>query len=187
MIADLPSFPQLFETALAFVIKAEGGYSNQGYDGGKMTYKGVTENAYIAYLKQMKKPVHPIAVEYPVNATPTGLSIFKYNKKGVYVNVHLLITEYEVKDLYYRDYWLSSHCDKLTNHKLAIVVFDTSVNHGISVAMRLLKQSNYSIPVFLSLRAAEYRKDASYPGQGIFLKGWLNRIEHLKAYIVNVK
>ena len=44
------------------------------------------------------------------------------------------ITDDEVKDIYYNNYYKASGADKLENPQLASYVFDTAVNMGVSIA-----------------------------------------------------
>mgnify|MGYP002797970217 FL=1 len=44
------------------------------------------------------------------------------------------ITDDEVKDIYYNNYYKASGADKLEKPQLASYVFDTAVNMGVSIA-----------------------------------------------------
>lgn len=45
-----------------------------------------------------------------------------------------------VEDIYYNDYWLKAHCDKLPS-KVRLMHFDTAVNMGVSRANKFLQES----------------------------------------------
>lgn len=110
------------------------------------------------------------------------------------------------KEVYFRKYWLLGRCDQLSD-RLAIMHFDGCVNHGVVRANRFLQQAvgaeadgkigpvtldaiNDDDPMRLCSEIADLRvgfyhriveRDAS---QGKFLKGWLIRIDEIRAYVL---
>ena len=100
----------LFKKALQFVLKWEGGYVNNPHDKGGATNKGITQSTYNYWLKSQN--LEPQDVRH--------------------------ITEKEVEEIYYKNYWLKAKCDKMSP-KFAILVFDTAVNMGLARANQFLK------------------------------------------------
>lgn len=169
----------VFPLALTFVLKSEGGYSNNPADSGGMTYKGITQGTYNSYRKSKHLPIQPIGIE--TKSHPIGGVYVFYKPKNVYVKIN--ITDAEISDIYYNNYFLASGCNGLTA-KLAVVVFDTAVNMGIGRAEQFLKACNGSVDKFLELRKSKYEEFARVsPKNAVFLKGWLNRVEALKKYL----
>ncbi len=145
-----------FNKAVGFVLKSEGGYSNHKYDKGGATNYGITQASYNSF--RIRKKIPPQEV-----------------KK---------ITKDEAIKIYYEDYWLKSGADKVSDFALALVLFDSSVNHGVGCAKKLYSQSGGNVNKFLELRKEKYKKIVqANPTQKVFLKGWMNRINNLENYI----
>ena len=49
------------------------------------------------------------------------------------------LTKETATEIYYRDYWLASSCDRM-EYNVALIVFDMSVNHGVSRSIKLLQK-----------------------------------------------
>ena len=101
-----------FNTALQLILKFEGGYVNNPADRGGETNKGIIQKVYDGYRKSRN-----LAIQSVKN-----------------------ITDDEVKDIYYRNYWLVAKCDKLpagvdTAH------FDAAVNGGAGQAAKFLQRA----------------------------------------------
>lgn len=144
-----------FEKALKFVLKWEGGYVNNPNDKGGATNKGITQNTYNAWLQSQGKPSKDVKN----------------------------ITDAEVRDIYHKNYWLASGCDKMTP-VFAVLCFDTAVNMGVSRANEFLKAANWTdTNLFILARAEKYNEFAKKTSQRGFLHGWLNRLFDLKNYI----
>ena len=144
-----------FEKMLKFVLQREGGYVNDPHDLGGETNKGITHNTYNSYRKS----------------------------KGLQTRSVKYITDDEVRDIYYNNYFKASGADKITNPQLAIYVFDTAVNMGVSRAKKLLEQSNGDPETFEQLRRAKYNEFAkSNPSQQRYLQGWNNRVTAVKNF-----
>lgn len=56
------------------------------------------------------------------------------------------LTIQQAKDIYYKDYWLASKCDKM-DYKVALLVFDMSVNMGINRSVKTLQEAIGGISV----------------------------------------
>jgi len=142
------TFDGTFDSALKKTLKFEGGYSNDKDDSGGPTNKGVTQKTYDSWCERNGKPKQSI-------------------KK---------ITEEEVKDIYYNDYWLASGADKMSDPKMALALFDTAVLHGVSGAKKIYSQSDGDLSSFLAARKNRYDEIvAANPSQQKFYKGWMNR------------
>ena len=143
-----------FEKALKFILKWEGGYVNNPNDKGGATNKGITQNTYNAWLRS----------------------------KGQNLKDVRNITDSEVKEIYYNNYWLKARCDKMSE-KFAILAFDTAVNMGVSRVNEFLKAAEYKYPdKFLLARIKKYVEFARVGNQKVFLLGWLNRVVDLMTY-----
>jgi len=144
----------IFDKALKFILKWEGGYVNNPKDKGGATNKGITQNTYNAWLRS----------------------------KGQNLKDVRNITDSEVKEIYYNNYWLKAGCDKMSEI-FAILCFDTAVNMGVSRVSEFLKAAEYKYPdKFLLARIKKYVEFARVGNQKIFLLGWLNRVVDLMTY-----
>jgi len=147
---------EYFEKILKFVLSREGGYSNHPADKGGETNKGITSAVYNNYLKRKNLPSKSVKN----------------------------ITENEVREIYHTNYYKASGADKIKNPKLAAVVFDTSVNMGVSRAKSFLEKSGGDVSLFLKLRKEKYIEFAKCsPSQKVFLQGWFNRLAALEKFI----
>lgn len=152
------SYDYRFVKMLEFVLARDGGYVNNPYDKGGETNKGITYTIYEQYRKSKNLPVQSVKD----------------------------ISNDEVYEIYYKNYYKASGADMIDDPKLSIYVFDTAVNMGISVAKDLLKKSNGDINKYETLRKEKYQKYVNYDAsQGRFLAGWNNRVNQLKEYADN--
>jgi Glycosyl hydrolase 108 len=88
------------------------------------------------------------------------------------------------RQIYYTDYWQQSGADALPM-PLAMVVLDTAVNMGTGAARTLLQQSGGDVTQYLALRKERYDAIvAARPAMGVFLDGWLKRLNALAAAAV---
>ncbi|MDP1554981.1 MAG: glycosyl hydrolase 108 family protein [Hyphomonas sp.] len=168
-----------FETALAFCFKWEGGYSDHASDRGGKTNYGVTEKVFHDWLDSRGEELRPVKE----------------------------ITHDEVRAIYWSDYWRAARCDRL-KRQLDLLMFDASVNHGPGGAAKLLQRALNALGETLKVdgaiggqtfaaiarhetkalakqylaerRALFHRIVEKDPGQGVFLKGWLNRVTDLE-------
>jgi hypothetical protein len=166
-----------FDFALQFVLKAEGGYSNHPNDRGGQTNYGITQST----LNDAKK-----------------LGIIDNNVSSVKD-----LTLDDAKKIYKEMYWDKINGDALPAD-LSIALFDTAVNMGDKTSVKMLQEilgvtqdgiigpqtlaaiQNYNgnlVDNFLDAREARYETIAKQPSQGVFLKGWLNRVRTLRDYI----
>ena len=144
-----------FEKMLKFVLQSEGGYVNDPNDLGGETNKGITHNTYNSYRRSKGLPTRSV----------------KY------------ITDDEVRDIYYNNYFKASGADKIENLQLASYVFDTAVNMGVARAKSFLAQSNGNPTTFEQLRRAKYNEFAKLnPSQQRYLQGWNNRVTAVKNF-----
>jgi lysozyme family protein len=166
---------QRFDASLPFILRWEGGFVDHPADRGGATNKGVTQRVYDRWRTRQGEPPRSVR----------------------------LIEDAEVHAIYESDYWGPPRCDLLSG-PLDLVHFDTAVNMGPGRAVRFL-QSAVRCPVdgdfgpgtemavascdpgeavlaYCDAREAFYRAlVARKPDQGVFLKGWLNRLEALRA------
>lgn len=148
----------LFKKALQFVLKWEGGYANNPNDKGGATNKGITQNTYNNWRISKKLPARN--VQY--------------------------ITDAEVEQIYYENYWLKSGCNKMSP-KFAILAFDTAVNMGVSRVQEFLRDANWKdTNLFILARAKKYNEFAKVKSQREFLHGWLNRLFDLDVFIKSI-
>lgn len=168
---------QGFDASLPFVLRWEGGYVNHRNDPGGPTNRGITQAVYDTWrLRQgmLKRDVQ-------------------------------LLEEAEMRAIYEAGYWLPPRCD-LLGSQLDLVQFDTAVNMGVGRAVRFLQgvakcrvdgdfgpgteravaacDRGSALAAYCDAREKFYRrlveKDAKY---GVFLKGWLNRLNALRREI----
>lgn len=145
--------------ALAFTLKWEGGYSNDPHDPGGETNKGITKKVYDAYRQLHKLPIQSVK----------------------------LISANEVYDIYEQNYWNCLRCDKMTDIKLAISVFDAGVNAGPARAASWLRLCDEDYKQFNQLRQNYYNNLVKLnPKLSIYLKGWTNRVNALAEYLTHL-
>jgi len=163
-----------FEASLPFVLRWEGGFVDHPNDPGGRTNKGVTQKVYDAWRKRQGLPARDVK----------------------------RLDDTELHRIYESGYWIPPHCDRLA-HQLDLVHFDTAVNMGPGRAVRFLQKAagcgvdgdfgsqtekavqacrpGDLIASYCATREAYYRelvrRNASL---GVFLKGWLNRLNALR-------
>lgn len=170
-----------FASALPFVLRWEGGYVNHPADPGGATNKGVTQKVYSAWLQQQGR----------ADASVRDLS------------------DEDMAAIYEANYWRAAHCQELPP-LLDQVQFDTAVNMGVGRAVRFLQeavgaevdggfgngtrrcvaqaQPGEALQRYLAIREKFYRSlVASKPDLGVFLKGWLNRLEALRSLVLGLQ
>ena len=148
----------LFKKALSFVLKWEGGYVNNPNDKGGATNKGITQGTYNNWLIAQGK-----------------------SRKDV-----KFISQQEVEEIYYKNYWLKASCDKMSK-VFAVICFDTAVNMGVGRVKEFLQAARWTDPQkFLAAREQKYREFAKYGNQKIVLNGWLNRLNGLRNFIKKI-
>lgn len=168
---------ELFERALAHVLAMEGGYTNDPYDPGGATNKGIT---------------------LAVFAREKGVVIDPANKAALVEELKRIPDEL-VRTIYRERYWRPSQAAGLAPG-LALMHFDASVNHGVGTAARLLQTAvgagvdgeigpqtraairrtptAEAIAAYAAVRRQRYR---ALPHFWRFGRGWLNRVARTEA------
>lgn len=87
------------------------------------------------------------------------------------------------KTLYKARYWDAIGGDKLAarNPALAMVAFDSAINHGVARTQQFLKESGGDAGRLLQLRAQKYKELAAADPKrfGQYAEGWNNRLQQL--------
>jgi lysozyme family protein len=166
-----------FHSSLPFVLQWEGGFVNHPADPGGATNKGVTQKVYDGWRARQGQPPRTVR----------------------------LIEEAEVHAIYHADYWIPPRCDVL-ERQLDLVQFDTAVNMGVGRAVRLLQKAagcdvdgafgpgtqqaveactpGDLLTGYCDAREAYYRLLVARNAKlGVFLKGWLNRLNALRQEV----
>jgi lysozyme family protein len=166
-----------FEASLPFIMRWEGGYVDHPDDPGGRTNKGVTQKTYDRWRTRQGLPTRHVR----------------------------LVEDDEVETIYASGYWVPPRCD-LLQRQLDLVQFDTAVNMGVGRAVRLLQAAlgcdvdgdfgpqtanaasgcelAGTIIAYCDEREAFYRRLAERrPRLGVFLKGWLNRLNALRSEV----
>lgn len=167
----------MFNKALTFTLKYEGGYVNHPNDPGGETNRGVTRLVYDSYRRSKGLPMQSVK----------------------------LITDHEVTDIYKSRYWAEGYCDAMPE-PVAIVMFDTAVNTGVKRAAVLLQRALRIVDdgvigpktlaaiktvdahelaiLFIDERDKFYKAlVANKASFAVFLKGWLNRTKALREIV----
>lgn len=166
-----------FNECLAFTLGEEKGDSNDKADHGGLTHKGCTQAVYDDYRRSVGQP--PRLVTQADDA--------------------------EITDIYWHGYWKPIGGDTLPT-PLDLVVFDTAVNSGPKMAIRLLQRAlgvtddgiigyqtqkalhddtvagmiPHVVTDYLQFREQNYHRIVNNdPTQARFLDGWLNRCQAL--------
>lgn len=124
------------------------------------------------------------------------------------LNIKTLTWE-DTKAVYFKKYWLAASCDKLPP-KVASIVFDSAINHGVGRATKFLQQAagvatdgdigpvtlakissadqNGLCSKIADLRVKFYKDIvAAKPTQAKFLNGWLRRIDEVRTFVLDKK
>lgn len=117
----------------------------------------------------------------PGGKTKYGISQKSYPKLDI-----ANLTKETAKEIYRRDFWIGSGCDRLA-WPLCLVVFDTAVNCGTFRArafldMAIKNEPDRPIPWYLN-RRRKYYQDISTKNPKLkrFLVGWMNRMKDLES------
>lgn len=163
----------VFERALSHVLKMEGGYSDDPYDPGGPTNRGVTLAVFAKW--------HGETVEAASRAR--------------LIDALKRISDETVQRIYHERYWQPSLAGLLPE-PLALMHFDASVNHGVGGAIRMLQSAvgttsdgemgpqtlaaiaamptTASVARYAEIRRARYRALAHFWRFG---RGWLRRVD----------
>lgn len=154
----------MFETALAWILKWEGGYVNHPLDRGGPTNMGITKRTYDAY---------------------------RASKKLVAQGVDR-ITKTEVQDIYRNQYFKQWDTSDLSQGA-KMVLFNISVLSGTNRASVIRGRALSVAPdqkskAFVSELLNQYdlflgRIVANNPSQKVFQRGWANRQSDLRRFL----
>lgn len=146
-----------------FTAKWEGGWSNHAADTGGATMFGVTWRVYDAWRRAMGRALQPVAK----------------------------LTLDEAREIYESWYW--GAIAALLPWPLSAAVYDVTVNSGVGNARRLLNQARAKCPNGSPLEQALAVCDArqafyeaivrNNPTQGVFLRGWLRRVNAQREWL----
>ena len=122
-----------------------------------------------------------------MGATNKGITQYTYNKwlilQGLPRKDVKFISNKEVEDIYYKEYWLKAGCNKMSK-VFAVISFDTAVNMGTGRVQSFLREANWRDPeAFLDARERKYKDFARVKSQAKYLNGWLNRLNDLRKFI----
>ncbi len=162
-----------FAEALRHVLKMEGGYSDDPYDPGGPTNRGVTLETFAKHRGET------------VDASSRARLIAALKR----------IDDATLTAIYAARYWRPASCAELSA-PLALMHFDAAVNHGVGGAIRFLQQAvgadvdgeigpqtraaakrapvTFALQRYAELRRERYR---ALPHFWRFGRGWLNRVD----------
>jgi lysozyme family protein len=145
-----------FDDALKIILRFEGGWNPT--DGGVGSMRGILQTTYNKWREK------------------NGLAI-----QSVYK-----IADSEVSSIYKTEYWDKINGDKLP-WPLSLAVFNSAVNNGVGgaeyIKSQAEKMSGDPLTNFLNAQRTFYMNIVARNGsQAVFLKGWLARIESIRAY-----
>jgi uncharacterized protein (TIGR02594 family) len=168
-----PGILDIFDRALRHVLQMEGGFSDDPHDPGGPTNKGITLGVYAAWKGE----------DVSAATAPRLRESLKQ------------IADDDVREIYLKRYWRKAGCPTLPP-ALALMHFDTGVNHGPVTAIRILQEVVGTVvdgelgpatlkaiaakPLldilagYASNRRARYR---AMPHFWRFGRGWLTRVE----------
>lgn len=163
-----------FTRSMPFVLRWEGGFVDHPADPGGATNKGVTQAVYDRWRARQGLPQRSVRQ----------------------------LEEGEMNAIYRQGYWTPPRCDLLPTD-LALVQFDTAVNMGPGRAVRFLQHAvgvavdgdfgqgtrravdsadGGVLARYCDRREQFYRAIvAKKPSQKVFMKGWMNRLNALRA------
>ena len=166
-----------FKVAVEEVLKREGGFVNHPNDKGGATNMGITIGTLSKWLGR------PATIDDVRNMTrDTAIAIYKKN------------------------YWDVVWGDKIKYYSVASAIFDQAVNRGPASALKQAQKiigttqdgimgpktlealnkmpDSQFLPLYFSESASFYnRLVQNDPSQGVFLVGWLKRIQHLQDHV----
>ena len=139
-----------WQRSISFILAQEGGYQNSSADSGNWTggKVGVGEN----------------------KGTKYGISAASYPALDI-----AMLTQTDAIAIYRRDYWQASGADRLL-WPACLLVMDTAVLHGVSVAIRLLVEVGSSPYALAAKRLRIYTASKNW---SVFGAGWTNRVAAL--------
>ena len=147
-----------YSKAIKFTLLAEGIISDDPEDTGGLTIFGISSRWYPKLVKEL----HNLILEGKTKVA-RELAI----------------------EFYRTEYWIKAGCHILSNNgrkQLAICVFDTAVNCGVSRAKSLLSES-YDWVYYLMQRVVF---NTTCETEKAHLRGWTHRISRLYKYIKGI-
>lgn len=174
-----------FDSCVAYVLVHEGGLTKNKADPGGITNFGIS----LRFLRDVPKD----------NLKRVG--IFGEVTEQTIID----LTKDQAEKLYYSEFWLKAPFDKIMNNMLGKYIFDMSIHHGLSQAVRITQRACCSaqkvkdyvkddalfgsktlqainqasfmlVPALISERTGFMRQlVAVNPKLEVFLDGWLNR------------
>ena len=178
-----------FESCFAYVLKNEGGLSENKSDPGGVTNWGIS----LRFLREVPEE--------------------SLKKAGIFegVNEQTIrdLTQSQAEKIYYSEFWTKAPFDKVINTNLGKYIFDMSVHHGLYQAVKItqraccdvqkvrdyvkddgimgpktlagINQASFMIiPALIAERAGFMRQlVAVNPKLEVFLDGWLTRAYHI--------
>lgn len=148
-----------FERAHAFTQTWEGGYVNHPNDPGGETNLGVTRNVWLAWCARQ-------------NLTPKPMRD---------------LTPADVLPLYRAQYWEPYAAQY--PWPLSAAAYDIAVNHGPGNLKIMMQDASGSTPLTRALSLCKAREQfyrnivASRASQGVFLKGWMRRVNDQRRWL----
>jgi lysozyme family protein len=161
-----------FDTAIPIILKHEGGYVNHPSDPGGATNRGIILSNFVLYADELGLP-----------ATVEGLK---------------QLTENQAKYIYRKMFWNRMRGDEIASQNVANILFDGHVNMGgnaIKMIQRIVGTvadgalgpktvaAINSVPAKALFESYKSERINFYldlvnrkPQLGVFLKGWMNRI-----------
>ena len=172
----------IFERALSHVLEMEGGYSDDPYDPGGPTNKGITLSDFAKWR----------------GVTVTALS------RGALIEALKNIADATVADIYRARYWQPASCAALPD-AVALMHFDAAVNHGVGGATRVLQaalgaavdgeigpetlQAARAQPARTIVERYAERRRARYralPHFWRFGRGWMRRVDATEKLALSI-
>ena len=164
-----------FERCLRFVLQREGGYSKDKLDRGGSTFRGITQSTLNEARSRGWTRVEHVAD----------------------------LTDHDVERIYESGYWRPSRAAEFPA-PLDLMLFDAFVNHRPTVAVSLIQaavgskqdgkvgpktiQAAQDVNLVTAVERYAFEREQLYrrivkqdPPQERFLRGWLNRVAHVKA------
>jgi lysozyme family protein len=172
-----------YDQAVNYILKYEGGLSDNPNDAGGITNMGIS----FRFLKALENPKR-YGFDHTINEDDIRQ-----------------LTLYQAKAIYYGEFWQHAPFDRINNQAVVNYLFDIAINSGIATAIKMAQRSCWAIakdraivledgimgnatidainhcsffilPVLRSERAAFYRLIVERnPSQQEFLMGWLKR------------
>lgn len=133
-----------FDVAVHHILNQEGGVSNDPNDAGGLTKMGISTSFYQGLVRNKNYKNKPVTS----------------------------LTRSEILAIYKTWFWKPLARHHADNPRLAIQLFDHSVNAGVTVAKDLLEKGNTTPQMYYNARIIYYKGRSKY---GIYGKGWIAR------------